>query len=161
MKERCNEITKTQRTQPWKFFHCFQRLFSIAPTTLNLFVSNEHSSAFKNPSSRLSSSHSLHSSQEPIAICKYLLNSAAAERFAQPSTILAGIDRAERRSCLASSNCSAAGNLRVAREISRASSYDSRKTFRSLYVLMGIAAPHISRRYIITSLLLYFILSHS
>src|SRR5207249_11008318 len=33
------------------------------------------------------------------------------------------------------------GNLRVAREISRASPYDSRKTFRSLYVLMGIPAP--------------------
>src|SRR6266550_3178413 len=59
------------------------------------------------------------------------------------STILAGMDRAaRRRSCLANSNCSCAGNLRVAREISRASPYDSRKTFKFLHVLMVMAAPN-------------------
>src|SRR6266849_2296921 len=55
--------------------------------------------------------------------------------------MLAGIDRAARRSCLANSNCSGAGNFRVAREISKANPYDSRKTFKSLYVLMGITVP--------------------
>jgi len=75
---------KSRRTQAWKFFHRFQRLFSIAPTTLNLFVDKEQSAAVKKPSSRLISSHNSHSSLEPIAICKYLLNSAAAARFAQP-----------------------------------------------------------------------------
>src|SRR6266550_820009 len=76
------------------------------------------------------------------------------------STILTAMDRAARRSCLANSNCSCAGNLRVAREISRASPYDSRKTFKSLYVLMGIAAPNDQALLSLIRLLLYCNLIH-
>src|ERR1700687_866264 len=93
-----------------------------------------------------------------MATCKYLLNSGAEERFAQPSTILAGTERAALRSCLAISNCSGGGKVRVARETSNASRYASRKSLRSLYVLIGTKIS--SHQSSLHSLLLYFVTSH-
>src|SRR5712692_950739 len=100
--------------------HCLHRLFNIAPSRLNSLSSSSHFCGVRYPSSLLSSNHNLHSSHEPIAPCKYRLNSGADDLFAHPSTMFAGIERAARRICLASSNCSGPGKLRATFEIFRA-----------------------------------------
>jgi hypothetical protein len=61
--------------------HCFHKLPSIAPILLYLFLISLQSFSVIYPSSLLRSNHILVSSQDPIAICKYRLNSAVDERF--------------------------------------------------------------------------------
>jgi len=87
------------------------------------------------------------------------LNSAAAQRFAQPSTILAGMDRAHGE-VASPAQIVLPLEIFVWRGKSPGQPVRLPKTFRSLYVLIGTVVQR-PRRFIIISLLLYFNISDS